>query len=100
MRDGVTSCHSRRVNVAALVEAGGGLAARADLLARGVSSAALSRAVAAGEVVRIAPGVYRRGDVRAFARLRAATLATGGCASHDSAAAMWGWTSSTNRVCT
>ena len=78
------------MDVAARIKNRGGLATRVALLADGVSSAALSRAVATGQIVRIAPAVYRSGSVHAVDRLRAAASATGGVASHDSAAALWG----------
>jgi Transcriptional regulator, AbiEi antitoxin/Protein of unknown function (DUF559) len=83
------------VNLAELVAAvgrdRGGVASRGELLSAGVSSAALSRAVAAGTVIRLARGVYRAGPVGGLGELVAAAQGLRGVVTSDSAALIHGW---------
>lgn len=69
-----------------------GLVSRAQALASGFSSTGLSRALAAGRLKAIDAGVYAVPPAqKGFkAEVMAACLSTGGCASHRTAAALWG----------
>ncbi len=67
------------------------MAGRDELLSAGISSAALSRAVAEGKVIRMARGAYRAGPVGGLGTLVAAAHGVRGVISHDSAALVHGW---------
>lgn len=83
------------MDIAELVAALGadrcGVVSRPELLAAGVSSAALYRAVAGGTVIRVARGAYRAGPVGGLADLVAAARGMRGVVSGDSAALVHGW---------
>ena len=57
-----------------------GIVARTELLAAGVSDAAIRRALASGSLRRLYPGVYFAGvgDIHPFGWMLAALLAVGG----------------------
>jgi len=78
--------------LAALATRQHGVVARSQLLALGLSGAAIERRLAGARLHRVHQGVYAVGHRRLTQRSwwMAATLATGGVLSHRSAAALWG----------
>ncbi len=66
-----------------------GVVSWSELRSAGLSSAALSRALAAGELVRLHRGVYAHAPAVGLAAVAAAVLSLAATASHDSAAQLW-----------
>ena len=67
-----------------------GVVSWTELRRAGVPSAAVSRAVSRGRLIRHGRGLYRVGGISDGEACRAAALALGGTLSHTSAARIWG----------
>ena len=91
---------SKRRRLRELAERRHGVVARCELLAAGLSSAAISRLIRNGELVPIYRGVYLVHGHRAtwLSRVAAATVLASGHASHRAAASLWNLTDPTTLV--